>query len=77
VPKLQKLSPQELAERESTINALHAEYEMHVNQLSGLVDNYRNFFRLYANHIDQFKLQVKQLEKLENAETLVQGETKS
>jgi hypothetical protein len=70
VPQTQKLSAEEVAEREATINALHAEYEGHVNQLSSLVDSYRNFFHLYANHVDQFQIQVGQLKRYEKARML-------
>jgi hypothetical protein len=75
-PQFQKLTPAELAEQENTINALHAEYEGHVNQLAGLVDNYRNFFRLYADHVDQFKLQIGQIQKSEKADHLVAQDPK-
>jgi hypothetical protein len=57
-PETPKLSPAELQSRIETVHKLHEEFESHVTQLRALVDQYHNFYNLYATHYDQFKGQL-------------------
>jgi hypothetical protein len=57
-PETPQLSPAELQSRIETVHKLHEQFEAHVTQLRDLVDQYHNFYNLYATHYDQFKGQL-------------------
>ena len=58
--KIPKLSAAQLEARIKTVHELHEEYEMHVTQLQGLVDQYRDFVNGYLDHYNQYKLKCDQ-----------------
>lgn len=52
--------PSRLAETHQleTMQQLHAEYERHVDMLRGVVDQYRNLYKAYAEHCDDYRAEL-------------------